>query len=105
MNVKILKKFHDKADYSKVYLVGETFTFEDARAAILIARGLVESEEEIEVNPMEEPEEPEIEPTDNNVAEEPEIESAVDVAEEPEREVGKVQPIVKQTRRKSLKAN
>ena len=46
MKVRILQEFHDKADYMKVYLVGETVTFDDARAEALIARGLVESAEE-----------------------------------------------------------
>lgn len=46
MKVRILQMFHDKADYMKVYLVGETVTFDDARAEALIARGLVESAEE-----------------------------------------------------------
>ena len=66
MVVKILKKFHDRVDYSKVYLVGETFIFEDARAEALIARGLAES------------------------------------AEKP---VSKVQPIVKQAKKKAPKVN
>ena len=48
MKVTILQKFHDKADYMKVYLVGETVTFDDTRAEALIARGLVESAEEAE---------------------------------------------------------
>lgn len=46
MKVKVLHKFHDRVDFSKVYLVGETYTFDDARAESLIARGLVESDEE-----------------------------------------------------------
>lgn len=45
MKVKILHKFHDKADYAKVYLVGETITFDDSRAEYLIGLGLVEAEE------------------------------------------------------------
>lgn len=46
MKVKVLHKFHDRVDFSKVYLVGETYTFDDARAESLIVRGLVESDEE-----------------------------------------------------------
>lgn len=42
MKVKILHRFHDKADYMKVYLVGDTVTMEDSRAEYLIGRGLVE---------------------------------------------------------------
>lgn len=54
MRVRILHKFHDKADFMKVYLVGETVTFDDARAEALIARGLVEKDEEKkEENPSE----------------------------------------------------
>lgn len=43
MEVRILHKFHDRADFTKVYPVGETFTFDDARAEHLIKRGLVEA--------------------------------------------------------------
>lgn len=51
MEVRILHEFHDKADYRKVYLVGETVTFDDARAELLIERGLVEpAEEEVEAS-------------------------------------------------------
>ena len=57
MNVRILQRFHDKADYRKVYLVGETATFDDARAESLIALGLVEAEE-AESEAIEESEEP-----------------------------------------------
>lgn len=50
MEVRILHKFHDRVDYKKVYLVGETVTFDDTRAESLIKRGLVESiEEPIEI--------------------------------------------------------
>ena len=52
MEVRILHKFHDKADFTKVYLVGETVTFDDIRANHLISRGLAES-----TAPVEEPEE------------------------------------------------
>lgn len=45
MKVRILHKFHDKADFTKVYLVGETATFDDARAEYLIGKGLVEAAE------------------------------------------------------------
>ena len=40
MNVRISQMFHDKADYTKVYLVGETHSFDDERAAYLIGLGL-----------------------------------------------------------------
>lgn len=51
MEVRILHKFHDRVDYTKVYLVGETVIFDDARAESLIKRGLVEkAEEPIEVD-------------------------------------------------------
>ena len=46
MKVKVTNKFHDKADFNKVYLVGETITFDDARAEYLISLGLVELAEE-----------------------------------------------------------
>lgn len=46
MKVRISQMFHDKVDYTKVYLVGETYTFDDARAEALINRGLVECAEE-----------------------------------------------------------
>ena len=42
MEVKILHKFHDRADFTKVYPVGETFNFDDARAEYLIELGLAE---------------------------------------------------------------
>lgn len=42
MEVRVLHRFHDKADYNTVYLVGETVTFDDARADYLIELGLVE---------------------------------------------------------------
>lgn len=51
MEVRILQVFHDKADYRKVYLVGETVSFDDARAEFLIGLGLVEpAEEEVEAS-------------------------------------------------------
>lgn len=43
MEVKILQKFHDKADYNKVYLVGDLVTFDDERAQDLVKKGLVEA--------------------------------------------------------------
>lgn len=98
MKVTILQKFHDRVDFSKVYLVGETYIFEDARAAALIARGLVASAEE----PIESEVEPEVNTVVNveeTVAEEP-VETKTEV--EP---VSKVQPIVKQTRKRTPKAN
>lgn len=56
MEVKIIREFRDRADYSKVYPVNETFTFEDERAEYLISKGLAEKieaeskEVETEVN-------------------------------------------------------
>ena len=66
MEVRILHKFHDRADFTKVYPVGETFTFEDARAEHLIKRGLAEPvqpvvEEVVEESPVEETEAPVVE--------------------------------------------
>ena len=66
MEVRILHKFHDRADFTKVYPVGETFTFEDARAEHLIKRGLAEpvqpvAEEVVEESPVEETEAPVVE--------------------------------------------
>lgn len=55
MKVRILQKFHDRVDYMKVYLVGETVTFDDARAESLVKRGLVESAEEPIETPAEAP--------------------------------------------------
>ena len=49
MEVRVLHKFHDKASYKTVYLVGETVTFDDARAGHLIELGLVEPIETVEV--------------------------------------------------------
>ncbi len=46
MEVKILHKFHDKADFNKVYLVGETVTFDEERANELVKLGLVEPVQE-----------------------------------------------------------
>ena len=46
MEVKILRKFHDKADFNKVYLVGETVTFDEERANELVKLGLVEPVQE-----------------------------------------------------------
>ena len=58
MEVRILHKFHDKASYNTVYLVGETVTFDDARAEHLISLGLVEAikvpEKSAKAEPIEE---------------------------------------------------
>lgn len=62
MKVKILHTFHDKADYRMVYLVGETITFDDARAESLIGLGLVEKEEESVEVPEDKPLFPEDKP-------------------------------------------
>lgn len=80
MKVKILHKFHDKVDFMKVYLVGETVTFDDTRAEALIKRGLVESAEETKEVSLESEEE---------IAEAPEeadVESVVEEAEEADAE-------------------
>ena len=69
MEVRILHKFHDRADFTKVYPVGETFTFDDARASHLIKRGLVEA------IPAEEPLEEEEIPVEEESAEETAVES------------------------------
>lgn len=42
MKVRVLHQFHDRADYRKVHLVGETLVVEDARAEYLIGLGLAE---------------------------------------------------------------
>lgn len=85
MEVRILHKFHDKADFTKVYLVGETVTFDDIRANHLISRGLAES-----TAPVEEPEEvielvdepsPVVEATETA---EPEADAKPEPAEKPE---------------------
>lgn len=57
MKVRILQKFHDKDDYSKVFLVGETITLDDTRAEFLISRGLVEMVEEKKESKTSEPSE------------------------------------------------
>lgn len=62
MEVKILQKFHDREDFTKVYPVGETVIFDDLRAEYLRGLGLVEKvvEEKVEEvvetegNPVEE---------------------------------------------------
>ena len=80
MEVRIVNKFHDKADFTKVYLVGETVTFDDERASYLISLGLVESAE------------PVVEEAETN---EPEVEPAP--AEESEPEVApEAEPVVKE---------
>lgn len=75
MKVKILHKFHDRVDFMKVYLVGETVTFDDTRAEALIKRGLVESAEETKEVSLESEEE---------IAEAPEEADVESVVEEPE---------------------
>ena len=85
MEVRVLHKFHDRADFTKVYPVGETFTFEDARASYLIKRGLVEAVVEEEEAPAEE-EVPEVaEESEEEVVEEPA--EAVEDEETPETPV------------------
>lgn len=42
MKVRVLHQFRDRADYRKVYPVGETLVVEDARAEYLIGLGLAE---------------------------------------------------------------
>ena len=93
MKVRILNKFHDKADYTKVYLVGETLTFDDARAEYLISMGLAECAEEVAEVVVEE-------------AAEPIILDAEEVVPEEKVKVSKVQPIVKSSaKKKAAKAN
>lgn len=102
MEVRILHKFHDKADYNKVYLVGETITFEDTRAEYLIGLGLAERiVEEI------------AEEAQAEIAEEAQAEPEVVVEEAPEEEVipdeepkhAGIQPIKTTTRRRVAKDN
>lgn len=95
MEVRILHKFHDKADYNKVYLVGETVTFDDTRAEYLIGLGL--AERIVEAAPEEVAEEA-------PVLAEPEV--VVEAA--PEEEAAKpagIQPIKTTTRRRVVKDN
>ena len=55
MEVKILQKFHDREDFTKVYPVGETVIFDDLRAEYLMGLGLVEKVvDEIVEAPVEE---------------------------------------------------
>lgn len=74
MKVRILQEFRDRADFTKVYPVGETHTFDNELAISLISRGLAE-----EV----------VEPIDEAAEE---AEETKEVAES-EEVVGKVQPI------------
>lgn len=96
MKVRILQKFHDKASYNTVYLVGETVTFDDARAEYLIGRGLAESAEDAAEAPAEDA------PVADVQAEEPQAEEML-VMETPDvlpaEDAPVVMPVV--TRRKS----
>ena len=47
MKVRIIQEFRDRVDFTKVYPIGETFTFDAERAANLIARGLAEEVKEV----------------------------------------------------------
>ena len=104
MEVRIINKFHDRADYTKVYLVGETITVDDIRANSLIKRGLAEpvAEDAIEVaeveseEPVAEEVEAETEPEAESVAEE-----VNEVAETSEEAI--VKPVA--TKRRSSKDN
>lgn len=78
MKVKILQEFRDRADFRKVYPVGETHTFDNELAVSLIARGLAEDAE---------PSEEVAEPVERNEAE------AIEAEQPSEEVVGKVQPI------------
>ena len=71
MKVKILQEFRDRADFKKVYPVGETHTFDNELAVSLIARGLAEDAEPVESNEAE----------------------AIEAEQPSEEVVGKVQPI------------
>ena len=42
MKVKVLQTFGDKDNFTKKYKAGETYEFEDARVAELIAKKLVQ---------------------------------------------------------------
>lgn len=44
MKVKVIKEFHDKDRFSKVYPVGTVCDFDDERAKTLISLGLVAKE-------------------------------------------------------------
>lgn len=96
MKVRILQKFHDKASYNTVYLVGETVTFDDARAEYLIGRGLAESAEDVAEAPAEDA------PVAEVQAEEPQADEVL-VMETPEVLPAEDAPVVKPvvTRRKS----
>lgn len=106
MEVRILQKFHDRVDYKKVYLVGETYTFDDARAESLIARGLVESAEE-PIEPILDADESPAEENPDAVVSEDDVvelaeedESPAEEDESPTEEVqSKVRPVA--TKRKS----
>ena len=117
MEVRVLQKFHDRVDYMKVYLVGETYTFDDARAESLIVRGLVESAEE-PIEPISDTDEasteenPDVVVSEEEVAEvaevdEPKDETVVESAEVEEAPAEEVQSKVKPvaTKRKSQKDN
>ena len=41
-DIKVLKEFHDKDNFSKVYSVGKVYQFEAERAENIVARGLGE---------------------------------------------------------------
>lgn len=106
MKVRILQKFHDRVDYMKVYLVGETVTFDDARAESLVKRGLVESAEEPIETPAEAPATVVVEADDIvevsevNELTEGEVVEAVEVVETPAEEPkAAVKPVA--TKRKS----
>ena len=81
MEVRILHKFHDGADFTKVYPVGETFTFDDARAENLIKRGLVETVVEEDTT---EEDAPEVANEPVEVVEEKPVEEAVETVVEEE---------------------
>lgn len=105
MEVRILHKFHDRADFTKVYLVGETVTFDDARAESLIKRGLVEAVEAVEEEAEEtieetvaEPVEETVEAVEEPVVEEAKAEEAVEAVEKPA-----IKPVA--TSRRSSKNN
>lgn len=107
MEVRILHRFHDKADFAKVYLVGETVIFDDARAAFLIGRGLAEAIEEPAVEAeesdaeveevIEEAEETQVEPEPAEIVETTDEAPVEEAIEEPQPEV-RVKPVA--TKRK-----
>ena len=106
MEVKILHKFHDREDFTKVYPVGETVIFDDLRAEQLISLGLVEKVAEEAVEEVAEVEETPVVETEETPVEEateaPEEEEEAVEAETPVAEMP-IKPVA--TSRRSSKNN